>query len=1301
MDGLSEVCVNEIIQDKEGLIWIATHDGLNKYDGYSFTVYKPDASENSLHSNQIKTVYEDSKGYIWVGTAGGGLSVFDKNTETFKTYVNDSKNDKSLSFNDVFSIFEDSKGRLWVGTFGGGLNLLNRETGEFKRYVYSENNPNSIGGNAIRAIVEDKNNNIWLGVDGGGLSMYNENTDDFTQYHHIPGDPTSLSSDIIMCIEIDSEGYFWMGTYLGGVNKFNPRTKKTQQFHHDPNNSNSLSNEIVWNVFENTDGTIWLATRGGGLCIYDKKTDSFETYKYNKQNQYSINDDKILSFLKDRSGLIWIGSESNGLNIYDEKSKKFELDKNEEGNPNSISHDNVMCVLEKGNTRWYGTRGGSLNELNLSTGTMKVHKAPAEMKSNFSHIISLAFAADDKLWIGTDGSGLFHYDPKTGETENYRLDESIDDKNQICNNAITGIALTSSSELYVTTWGGGISKFNFKDKKFTTILIDESFMKNVGWCLLKDKNGILWIGTNGRGLLRIDPKTGNKKYYEHKRTDPTTISNNVVHSLGEGEDGTLWIGTAGGGINRFNAETETFESFKVEDGLPNNIIEGIVEDNNGNLWLGTTNGLCRFNIETKETTNYFEENGLQGNRFNERSAYKNAEGKLFFGGPTGLTSFKPASDLDKVAIPPVILSTLKIHGELVTVNDTTNNPGVLTKPIYLTDTLTLSYTQNVFSFEFAALDYVAPFKNKFSYKMEGFDEKWHEATADQRFATYTNLAGGEYIFRVKAMNSEGVWNEEGVKLVVIIVPPFYKTNAFYIGMGVFLLILVFLFIRIRERQRKKMVRKIIGSIEAQTKQLTEAAIEGDLQKRGEPEKIDKEFRGIVIGVNQILDALIKPLNVASDYIDNISKGNIPEKITEEYKGDFNNIKNNINQCIDAINLLISDATMLAEYTVEGKLTTRADKSKHTGDYARIVDGINNTLDAVINPLTMAATYVDRISKGDMPEKITEHYNGEYNTIKNNLNLLIDALNDITEKSKKIAQGDLTVEIELRSCDDELMRSLKNMVHSVNEVVIQVQTTADYIAGASKEMSSNAQQVSQGASAQASAAEEVSSSMEEMSSNIHQNTDNSQQTEKIAMSASIGIGEVRHSSTESLESIRKIASKITIITDIAFQTNLLALNAAVEAARAGEHGKGFAVVAQEVRKLAERSKTAAEEIISLSKSSVAVTNKAGQLMETIIPEIEKTAKLVQEITAASMEQNTGASQINTAINKLNNVTQQNAASSEEMATASEELSSQAESLRDMVSFFTVKENNSQQKNISNETGIDLHNNSNSTEEYDRF
>ncbi len=466
----------------------------------------------------------------------------------------------------------------------------------------------------------------------------------------------------------------------------------------------------------------------------------------------------------------------------------------------------------------------------------------------------------------------------------------------------------------------------------------------------------------------------------------------------------------------------------------------------------------------------------------------------------------------------------------------------------------------------------------------------------------------------------------------------------------------------------------VNAMVADANMLARAAVEGKLETRADASRHQGDFRRIVQGVNETLDAVIGPLNVSARYVDQIAKGDIPPKITDKYNGDFNTIKNNLNMCIDAVNTLVIDAKMLAQAAVEGKLATRADAGKHQGDYRKIVEGVNQTLGSVIGPLNVAAEHIARISVGDVPRRITDNYNGEFNAIKNSINGLIDAMNSVTELARMIGNGDLTHEVRERSAQDELMRALRNMVEKLVSVVNSVRMSGESVATGSAEMSSGSQKMSEGASEQAASVEEVSSSMEEMAASIRQNSDNAQQTEGIAKKAAEDAREGGKAVAKTVDAMKDIASRILIVEEIARQTNMLALNAAIEAARAGEHGKGFAVVASEVRKLAERSQGAAVEIKTLSTSSVEVAEKAGGMLAGILPNIQRTSELVQEIAASSGEMNAGAEQINKAIHQLDGVVQQNAAAAEEMAASAETLSGQADALQGAMAFFRVGDGN---------------------------
>ena len=465
---------------------------------------------------------------------------------------------------------------------------------------------------------------------------------------------------------------------------------------------------------------------------------------------------------------------------------------------------------------------------------------------------------------------------------------------------------------------------------------------------------------------------------------------------------------------------------------------------------------------------------------------------------------------------------------------------------------------------------------------------------------------------------------------------------------------------------------VVQSLQKEMARLTDASKEGQLSDRGKPEQFQGAYAEIVRGVNTMLDAILLPIGEGNRILAQISNGKIDELIAQTYKGDHEKMKQAVNNIAIVVQSLQKELARLTDASNAGQLSERGKQDQFRGAYAEIVRGVNSVLDAIIAPLKFSAGYIDRISKGDLPPQITDTYHGDFNVIKDNLNALIGAMGEITNAADEMANGNLTVALRERSPQDKLMQALTAMVSGITRVVSDIRSIAGEVASASQAISSTSIEVSKGASSQAASAEEASSSMEEMVSNIKQNADSAAQTDKIANKSATDAQESGKSVVEAVAAMKEIASRVSIIEEIARQTNLLALNAAIEAARAGEHGKGFAVVAAEVRKLAERSQKAAGEINQLSGTTVKVSEKAGEMLSKLVPDIQRTAELVQEIAAASKEQDTGAEQINKALVQLEKVIQQNASASEEMASTTEELTSQSEQLVSALAFFHTGE-----------------------------
>ncbi len=837
--GLSQSVVTCILQDSRGFMWFGTEDGLNRFDGYSFKIFKYDEENtNTLSNNYILSIYEDRDGTLWIGTKGGGLNKFNRKKEEFINYKNDSGNINSLSSNIVTCIYEDHAGTLWLGTEGGGLNKLNKvkddilgiKQEQFKRYIHEIGDSRSLSDNFVRVIYEDRSGILWIGTKNGGLNKFNRDTEKFFYYKHEEENIKSLSNNSISVIYEDSSGTLWTGTEGGGLNKLDTKTGKFIHYISSPNDPESLSSNIVNSIVEARKGVLWIGTMHG-LNKFDVKLGMFSTLKNIPGIRTSLSNDIINTIFVDRSGVLWIGTDGSGVNKLEMEDDNFVLYKNDPNDANSLSHNFVTAICSDNNgIIWIGTEAG-LNKYDRVRNKFTHYKNNKSKDGSLSNnlVSSLLIDRSGILWVGTRGGGLNKFNKLTGSFSYYTNDS--DDVKSISGDVINCICEDGAGNLWVGT-DKGLNRFNKTTGEFIHYVNNQndpySLSNNVVNTIYRDHLGVIWIGTEG-GLNEFDNEKKKFTVYKHTGNKINSISNNVILSFYEDVSGIIWVGTKGG-LNKFNRDTETFSTLDEKDGLPNNNVFGILGDGQGCLWISTAKGITKFDPSSGKRLGhpsfrfYNINDGLQGNKFNQGAYFKSKNGELFFGGAGGLNSFYPDRIKINQFVPPVVITDFQIFYKSVPIGGsmveevmegvTEGVEGVesvekvffrspLTESVSETDEIKLPYKKNVFTIEFAALNYILTGKNQYMYKLDGFDKEWIYS-GTRRSVTYTNLDPDEYVFHVKGSNNDGVWNEAGTSLTITIKPPWYQTWWAY---GLYALLFVLIVYGYTRIQSKKMERE--------------------------------------------------------------------------------------------------------------------------------------------------------------------------------------------------------------------------------------------------------------------------------------------------------------------------------------------------------------------------------------------------------------------------------------------------------------------------------------------------------------
>jgi ligand-binding sensor domain-containing protein len=812
--GLSNSFITNIFQDTRGHMWFGTYDGLNKYDGYKLTVYKNKPGDNSsINSNWVFIINEDKRGNLWIGTRKG-LNRFNYSNNTFDHYPLGKSDVPENSH--IRCIYTDKRGNFWVSS-NDNLYLFNYKTNKFNRVKASVKSAYTSPETIVKLFEDSKGN--FLVLTDKSLNIFDYKT--FTFHPFLFEKKKVLRGSGYHSIAEDRQGNLWIGSYKSGVLKLNISKNLYKVYNYEQTSSRSISGNNTCLLVDQQD-KVWLGELNGGLDLYNPDTDTFYNYGHDAEDPTSLSSRSVSALYTDIQGNLWVGTLAGGVEMHSPEAKKFTYYK--EGNTSrDLSYKDIRAVAEdnEGNI-WVGTDGGGINLMNPTQRTFKVLKNnPDDSRTLSSNlVISLLKDRDGAIWAGTWTGGLNLYNPKTS-TFTHFLQKKTKDANA---NNVTSIYDDKRRNLWISTYDGGLSLFDRKHKKFSKIdpIITNFKGENIS-CFGEDSTGNLWVSTNS-GINKYDYHTGKFANYYIKKHNAIQLARVIFCD----KKGRIWVGATG--LYLFNPARKIFLDYSRNSVLKDYNITSILEDYKGNFWLSTTNGLLRFNPETMATKLFHTSEGIQGLEF-RRAALKAKNGEFFLGGSNGLNSFFPANVKTNTYIPPVYITDFQIFNKKVV-------PGknsFLKSDIEETKKITLTYKESVFSFEFAAINYILTENNQYAYKMEGFDKDWNHV-GNVRTATYTNLDPGEYTFRVKASNNDGVWNEEGAAIRIIITPPYWATWWFR-TMALFSLFasaIAFYHYRINEIKEQKRV------LEFQVESRTAEVVHQSDQLKAQAKKLQSE-----------------------------------------------------------------------------------------------------------------------------------------------------------------------------------------------------------------------------------------------------------------------------------------------------------------------------------------------------------------------------------------------------------------------------------------------------------------------------
>ena len=798
--GLSANNVYQVMQDNKGFIWLACGNGLNRFDGYNFKIF----NRSSFSEGWFTGLKQDSKGIIWMSSANDGFYSFNPADEKFVHYHNNPEINNSLC-DDIVNGFDiDKNGILWIGT-ETGLDAFNPCSKKFTHYHHAINNQSTVISNNIKSVGLDEDDNLWIVTVAAGVNCFNTVTGKVINHYSFNTNESFAGDEREVNYEINKgiNGNMWFATLKEGLIGFNVKTKKIVQYLHDSQNINSISSNGVLSVYEDSNENLWIATDDGKLNYYNHKLKIF--YHTDLLNITQSDVSQLGNIIADRSGKIWISS-NHGIFSFNATQENFNCFQHN-NNFNSVDDNTVGAFLHDSYGNFLIGASG-IDYFNKSTGEFSRLKIIDKGKNILDNNSPANFHEDRKgnLMFALS-NGLLFYNPQTKTQHYYKHEEN--DSTTFSEVSCNDVMEDSKGRYWATAWQGGLNAINTETGKIRAFKLhagDNSISTNSVGGIFETANGNLLIGSQNGGLIIFNPDTEKFKIYKNVPGDSTSLSNNIAFNFFEEKNGIIWLGTRGGGINAFNPQTGKFRAFTTKDGLCNDAIFCMTKDNNNNMWIGTGNGIScfmppqnPFDYTSKfRFRNYDKSDGLPGNVMNFFAAYKDTDGCIYFGTVnTGFFYFNPDSLKDNQYVPPVYITDFSLFNKSISLNDTTH---LLSSSIERTKEIKLNYNQNIISFSFAALNYIHPEKNKYAYKLEGFDKDWVYVDATKRVATYTNLDARNYVFKVRASNNDGIWNEQEASLKLIIAPPYWQTWWFTCLLAIAVAIFIYSLYRFRIKQ---------------------------------------------------------------------------------------------------------------------------------------------------------------------------------------------------------------------------------------------------------------------------------------------------------------------------------------------------------------------------------------------------------------------------------------------------------------------------------------------------------------------